>query len=44
MYNVMFDSYLFPFVMYGVHVIFMLVVFIYIYWCPTRYPYDVHVV
>jgi hypothetical protein len=33
--------YLYPFVyVWGVHVLFMSFVFIYVYWCPTRFPYQ----
>jgi hypothetical protein len=33
------DSSLLPFVLYRGHVLFMLAVFIYAYWCAARFPY-----
>jgi len=35
----MFGSSLLPFVLLGVHVLFMLFVFVYLYWGPTRFPH-----
>ena len=40
----MFHSSLFPFVLQEVHVLFMLFVFIYIYRCPARFPYQMMLV
>ena len=36
--NTMFRSSLLPFVLSGVHVLLMLFVFIYVYWCTMRFP------
>jgi type III secretory pathway component EscS len=36
----MLDSSSLPFVLKIVHVLFMLYVFIYVHWCPTRFPYQ----
>jgi hypothetical protein len=35
----MFSSSLLPFVLNGVHALFILFVFMYLCWCPTRFPY-----
>lgn len=37
----MFGSSLRTFVQQGVHVLSMLIVFIYEWWCPTRFPYQI---
>ena len=36
----MFSLFLLPFVLAGVRVLLMLCKFIYVYWCPTRFPYQ----
>ena len=38
-FDSMSDSSFLPFVLYRVHVLFMLAVFIYAYWCAARLPY-----
>ena len=35
------NSYWLVFVLYGIHVVFMLLVCIYLYWCPIRCPYHI---
>jgi hypothetical protein len=38
-FDSMSDSSLLPFVLYRVHVLFMLALCIYAYWCAARFPY-----